>query len=144
MDYEHMKMSYNSGTSLDYSVAINGQMTQMGQVIREIAMMPATPLTVESRYTGELSKDYIQLLPKFALQYDFNQGKSNIYATISKGYRSGGYNYQMFSELLQSSLKNDIMRQSKDAIMEKVPAQFAGMVADKFPTPGQNPEAKWP
>jgi outer membrane receptor protein involved in Fe transport len=105
-------------------------------------MMPATPLTVESRYTGELSKDYIQLLPKFALQYDFNNAKSNVYASISKGYRSGGYNYQMFSELLQSSLKNDMMRQSKDAIMSKVPAQFAGMVADKFPTPGENPEAK--
>jgi outer membrane receptor protein involved in Fe transport len=114
----------------------------MGQVIRDIEMMPATPLTVESRYTGELSKDYIQLLPKFALQYDFNNAKSNVYASISKGYRSGGYNYQMFSELLQSSLKNDMMRQSKDAIMSKVPAQFAGMVADKFPTPGENPEAK--
>ena len=142
MDYEHMKMNYNSGTSLDYTVGINGQMTQMGQVIRDIEMMPATPLTVESRYTGELSKDYIQLLPKFALQYDFNDKKSNIYATISKGYRSGGYNYQMFSELLQSSLKNDMMRQSKEAIMTKVPEQFAGMVADKFPTPGENPEAK--
>ena len=142
MDYEHMKMSYNSGTSLDYTVAIDGQMTQMGQVIREIAMMPATPLTVESRYTGELSKNYIQLLPKFALQYDFNNAKSNVYFSISKGHRSGGYNYQMFSELLQSSLKNDMMRQSKDAIMSKVPENFAGMVADKFPTPGTNPEAQ--
>ena len=142
MDYEHMKMSYNSGTSLGYTVAIDGQMTQMGKVIREIPMMPATPLTVDSRYIGELSKDYVQLLPKFALQYDFNDNKNNVYASISKGYRSGGYNYQMFSELLQSSLRNDMMRQSKDAIMEKVPAQFAGMVADKFPTPGENPDAK--
>ena len=142
MDYEHMQMNYNSGTSLGYTVAIDGQMTQMGKVIREIPMMPATPLTVDSRYTGELSKDYVQLLPKFALQYDFNDNKNNVYASISKGYRSGGYNYQMFSELLQSSLRNDMMRQSKDAIMAKVPAQFAGMVADKFPTPGENPEAK--
>ena len=142
MDYEHMKMNYNSGTSLGYTVAIDGQMTQMGKVIREIPMMPATPLTVDSRHTGELSKDYVQLLPKFALQYDFNDNKNNVYATISKGYRSGGYNYQMFSELLQSSLRNDMMRQSKDAIMAKVPAQFAGMVADKFPTPGENPDAK--
>ena len=142
MDYEHMKMNYNSGTSLGYTVAIDGQMTQMGKVIREIPMMPATPLTVDSRYIGELSKDYVQLLPKFALQYDFNDNKNNVYASISKGYRSGGYNYQMFSELLQSSLRNDMMRQSKDAIMEKVPAQFAGMVADKFPTPGENPDAK--
>jgi len=142
MDYEKMKMDYNSGTSLGYNVGIKGEMTQMGQVIREILMMPATPLIVQSRYTGELSKDYIQLLPKFALQYDFNDNKSNIYATVSKGYRSGGYNYQMFSELLQRSLKNDMMRQSKDVIMEKVPEQFAGMVAEHFPTPGENPEVQ--
>lgn len=141
MEYEHMKMDYNSGTSLGYTVGVKGEMTQMGQIINEIFNM-AIPLTVESRYQGELEKDYVQLLPKFALQYDFNNNKSNVYASISKGYRSGGYNYQMFSELLQSSLRNDMMRQSKDAIMAKVPQQFVGMVADKFPTPGENPEVK--
>ena len=141
MEYEHMKMDYNSGTSLGYTVGVKGEMNQMGQIINEIFNM-AIPLTVESRYQGELEKDYVQLLPKFALQYDFNNNKSNVYASISKGYRSGGYNYQMFSELLQSSLRNDMMRQSKDAIMAKVPQQFVGMVADKFPTPGENPEVK--
>ena len=141
LDYEKMEMTYNSGTFLDYTVGIKGEMTQMGQVIREINMMPETPLTVESRYKGKLSKDYLQLLPKFALQYDFNN-KSNVYASVSKGHRSGGYNYQMFSELLQSSLRNDMMRQSKEAIMAKVPQNYAGMVADKFPDAGQNPEAQ--
>ena len=142
LDYEKMEMTYNSGTFLDYTVGIKGEMTQMGQVIREINMMPQTPLTVESRYKGKLSKDYLQLLPKFALQYDFNNNKSNVYASVSKGHRSGGYNYQMFSELLQSSLKNDMMRQSKEAIMAKVPQNYAGMVADKFPEAGPNPEAQ--
>ena len=142
LDYEKMQMTYNSGTSLNYTVGINGEMTRGGQVIRTIEMMPKTPLTVESRYTGKLSKDYVQLLPKFALQYDFHNGKSNVYASVSKGYRSGGYNYQMFSELLQSSLRNDMMRQSKEAIMAKVPQNYVGMVADKFPEAGENPEAK--
>lgn len=142
LEYEKMKMDYNTGTSLNYTVGIKGEMTQMGQVIREINMMPETPLTVESRYQGNLSKDYIQLLPRFALQYDFNNGKNNVYASISKGYRSGGYNFQMFSELLQSSLRNDMMRQSKEAIMEKVPENYIALVADKFPTPGENPDAQ--
>ena len=142
LEYEKMKMDYNTGTSLNYTVGIKGEMTQMGQVIREINMMPETPLTVESRYQGNLSKDYIQLLPRFALQYDFNNGKNNVYASISKGYRSGGYNFQMFSELLQSSLRNDMMRQSKEAIMEKVPENYVALVADKFPTPGENPKAQ--
>ena len=140
MDYEKMQMTYNSGTSLNYTVGIKGEMNRGGQVTT-INMMPETPLTVESRYNGKLSKDYIQLLPKFALQYDFNQGKSNVYASISKGYRSGGYNYQMFSELLQSSLKNDMMRQSKSEIMEKA-GNYASMVGQYFPEAGENPDAQ--
>ncbi|MBR5613481.1 MAG: TonB-dependent receptor, partial [Bacteroidaceae bacterium] len=141
LDYEKMQMTYNSGTSLGYNVGIKGQMTRGEQVIREIEMMPETPLTVESRYNGKLSKDYIQLLPKFALQYDFHQGKSNVYASVSKGHRSGGYNYQMFSELLQSSLKNDMMRQSKSEIMEKA-GNYASMVGQYFPEAGENPDAQ--
>ena len=140
LDYEKMQMTYDSGTSLNYTVGIKGEMNRGGQVTT-INMMPETPLTVESRYKGKLSKDYIQLLPKFALQYDFNHGKSNVYASISKGHRSGGYNYQMFSELLQSSLKNDMMRQSKSEIMEKA-GNYASMVGQYFPEAGENPDAQ--
>ena len=71
LDYERMKMDYNSGTSLDYKVGIKGEMKRGDVVIREIEMMPETALTVESRYQGSIDKDYLQLLPKFALQYDF-------------------------------------------------------------------------
>ena len=140
MDYEHMQMNYNSGTSLNYIVGIKGEMNRGGQVTT-IPMMPETSLTVESRYTGKLSKNYLQLLPKFALQYDFRDGKSNVYASVSKGHRSGGYNYQMFSELLQSSLKNDMMRQSKEAIMDKA-GNYASMVGEYFPEAGENPDAQ--
>ena len=140
LDYEKMQMTYNSGTSLNYTVGIKGEMNRGGQVTT-INMMPETPLTVESRYKGKLSKDYIQLLPKFALQYDFNHGKSNVYASVSKGHRSGGYNYQMFSELLQSSLKNDMMRQSKSESLEKA-GNYASMVGQYFPDAGENPDAQ--
>jgi sugar phosphate isomerase/epimerase len=43
------------------------------------------------------------LQPKVALKYDFNSNNS-IYATVSRGTRSGGYNVQMFSDLLQTEL----------------------------------------
>lgn len=111
-------------------------------VIREIEMMPETALTVESRYQGNIDKDYLQLLPKFALQYDFARNRGNVYATVSKGYRSGGYNVQMFSDLLQSSLKNDMMRQSKEAIMPNVPDAYKELVGKYFPDAGENPDAK--
>lgn len=113
-------------------------------VIREIEMMPETALTVESRYQGNIDKDYLQLLPKFALQYDFARNRGNVYATVSKGYRSGGYNVQMFSDLLQSSLKNDMMRQSKEAIMPNVPDAYKELVGKYFPDAGENPDANPP
>lgn len=142
LDYERMKMDYNSGTSLDYKVGIKGEMKRGDVVIREIEMMPETALTVESRYQGNIDKDYLQLLPKFALQYDFARNRGNVYATVSKGYRSGGYNVQMFSDLLQSSLKNDMMRQSKEAIMPNVPDAYKELVGKYFPDAGENPDAK--
>ena len=42
-----------------------------------------------------------QLLPKVGLTYRLQNG-SNIYATWSKGYRAGGYNFEMFSDVLQT------------------------------------------
>src|SRR5574344_3166568 len=39
---------------------------------------------------GEEDDDYWILLPKFALKYTFDP-KNNLYATVSRGYRSGGY-----------------------------------------------------
>ena len=121
---------------MDYTVGITGQMVQNGQVIRDIPMMPETALTVESRYEGSISKDYLQLLPKFALQYDFKKNTGNVYVTVSKGYRSGGYNIQMFSDLLQSSLRNDMMKQSKEEIMPHVPDAYKALVEGHFPDAG--------
>lgn len=142
LDYEKMKLDYNSGATLAYSVGIKGEMYANGHLAREIEMMPETPLVNESRYEGALSKDYLQLLPKFSLQYDFDGGAGNVYATVSKGYRSGGYNIQMFSDLLQSSLRNDMMRQTKETVMKNVPANYVNLVAGYFPDAAENPEAR--
>ena len=50
------------------------------------------------------SKSFTQLLPKFGLTYSFDENIGNIYALVSKGYRAGGYNIQMFSDILQTDL----------------------------------------
>lgn len=43
-------------------------------------------------------------MPKFGLSYQLDEQGSNVYATVSKGYRAGGYNIQMFSDILQTEL----------------------------------------
>ena len=77
-----------------------------------LAYMNMTGGTAERQATYHLtshvadsrSKTYTQLLPKFALTYNFDENVGNVYALVSKGYRAGGYNIQMFSDILQTDL----------------------------------------
>lgn len=69
-----------------------------------------------SAFVGSAKEDYHQLLPKFALTYNFDDG-NNVYATVSKGFRAGGYNLQMFSDIFkteQSSLGQQLMALMKN------------------------------
>ncbi len=110
LDYEHTKMKYNSGATSNF----NFLMTRNVQG-RPIPLYNYN-LTTDSRYTGTIKKDYTQLLPKVALTYNIDR-QNMVYASVSKGFRSGGYNIQMFSDLIQTSLQNDMMR----TLAEKMP-----------------------
>lgn len=65
-------------------------------------------MQADAAYQGQLSTDYLQLLPKAALQYEWSKG-NNLYASVARGYRSGGYNIQMFSDLVSGKLSNTMM-----------------------------------
>ena len=60
--------------------------------------------TLTSHLVDNRSKGYTQLLPKFGLTWMLDDGLGNIYGLVSKGYRMGGYNIQMFSDILQTDL----------------------------------------
>ena len=66
-----------------------------------------TNVTANVRSVLEHSEDatFNQLLPKFGLTYRIDNAGSNVYALVSKGYRAGGFNIQMFSDILQSELQ---------------------------------------
>lgn len=98
LDYEKIKMSYNAHSNMNFDFLF-----KMGPM-----QMESQGLNALSSFIGKESTDYLQLLPKFTLQYAWNK-QNNVYATVTKGYRSGGYNIQMFSELIQSSLKNSML-----------------------------------
>ena len=70
-----------------------------------------------SHVTDSRSKTYTQLLPKVGLTYNLGENLGNVYALVSKGYRAGGYNIQMFSDVLQTELnahQQDAMRGDYD------------------------------
>ena len=60
----------------------------------------------ESLYRSALNSSthdvYQQLIPKFSLTYLLPGHLGNVYAVVSKGFRAGGYNLQMFSDIFQT------------------------------------------
>ncbi len=101
LDMEHQSLDYNMrSTNVNYTFS-----TSMSR--------PAN-LSVCPEVKGARKDDYIQLLPKAALQYDLGKRMGNIYFSFSKGYRSGGYNIQMCSELAQTQMQGDMMRGVKN------------------------------
>lgn len=49
---------------------------------------------------GHLSQTFNELLPKFAAGYQISR-QVRLYGSVAKGYKAGGYNSQMFSDVLQ-------------------------------------------
>ena len=107
LEYEKMKLRYDYGGQLDYGIRMTSPMMPLA----------LNGLSDESRFDGRLTHDYLQWLPKVALQYHFSP-RNNVYVCWSKGYRSGGYNVQMFSDLVQGDLKSRMMGSVKNATAE--------------------------
>lgn len=58
-----------------------------------------TPVDIDD--SGELHTTYVEFLPKFTVSY---KGELEPYVTFSRAYKAGGYNTQMFSEVLQQRI----------------------------------------
>ncbi|WP_300724496.1 TonB-dependent receptor [uncultured Bacteroides sp.] len=116
LDYEKLKFDYNTGYDFVHTYSLSGTISPMGMTID---MIPEADYNAKKFYIGKLKHDYVQLLPKFALQYNFNK-RNNVYVTVSKGYRSGGYNLQMFSDILQGDMQTSIMKDVADVTIPAV------------------------
>lgn len=117
LDYEKLKLDYNSVCDMNFDFSVSSPFLPTA-IVRQ--------LNAKTQFIGKESTDYLQLLPKFTIQYAWNS-KNNVYATVSKGYRSGGYNIQMFSDLIQNNMRSDMMNAIKQ---DEVLGKFAGMMPD--------------
>lgn len=97
-DLMHTAIHYDASAYMQMNANVMGKMATF---------------VLDSSLDHEVSDDYSQLLPKFGLNLKIDELGSNVYATVSKGYRAGGYNIQMFSDVLQTELnanRNQAMR----------------------------------
>ena len=112
---DHLKMTLGlrfnyDRVKIDYDALAYMNMT--GGTANATATYHLTSHIVDNR-----SKSFSQLLPKFGLTWQFDENLGNVYALVSKGYRMGGYNIQMFSDILQTDLnahQQDAMRGDYD------------------------------
>ena len=93
LDYEHGRLDYDCLASLHY---------------RFVPTMKAVkPFSVP--FTGVRNHRKAEALPKLSALYQVNEPFS-VYSTISKGYRAGGFNTQIFSDILQNLTMNGLMK----------------------------------
>lgn len=94
-DWEQARLRYRSLADASYTIY---DATGPGEPVP----FQTVPLKIDD--SGRLRKDFTQLQPKLSVQYLLPSGAGNIYASATKGYKAGGYNTQMFSDVLQQRL----------------------------------------
>lgn len=124
IDYDWRKLELSPGS-------------RQGNIPYDFSMaMGTSPYTAslqaEPALQGELKHDTWQVLPKASLNYTLPRSLGNVYLSVAKGYRSGGYNIQSYSELTQTQLRRSMM----DGVR-----QFAEKTIGNLPLPEQSKEA---
>lgn len=106
-DYEHAKLDYCS--SVDTSLTLDFSSSELeslnGKYYRSLTQED-TP-----------SQDFFVLLPKVAASYRLN-GTNSLFASISRGYKSGGYNTNLFADILKDAVSGSSSSAYTDSEVE--------------------------
>jgi len=118
--------------SIDYA-------TRADMLLDESVMGVKVKAAVNSVLEHSESNNFSQLLPKVGLSYRIDDRGSNVYATVSKGYRAGGYNFQMFSDILQTELQDKAQSARGDMTIEHSEQDYSNIAE----TISYKPEESW-
>lgn len=92
VDWEMSSMRYNSHATVPFRFTLT--------------MPDFKPLTTE--FKGRERQHFFEVMPKLSAEYRFDI-RNSVYATITRGYKSGGFNTQIFSDILQVKMMNGMM-----------------------------------
>ena len=100
------RLTATLGMRCDWSrVGISYDTSAAMQCVAKVMGQEATT-NISSTLQHDEDDNFLHLLPKFSLTYDIDDNNSNLYFTVAKGYRAGGFNIQMFSDILQAELQS--------------------------------------
>lgn len=91
--YESSTMFYGNDCSTSYSVLLPP---------------PPSPVAVEIHNHGKLSLRSSRFLPRASVTWHIPRIFGEVYFNYSQGYKAGGFNTQMFSDILQQELMRDM------------------------------------
>lgn len=94
LDYELVQMLYNTQTNTCYTMFPSKE--------------ASTPTTRRINIDNSelLTRGFFEFLPSLSASVDLDDvGRNMLYLSASKGYKAGGFNTQMFSEVLQRELQ---------------------------------------
>lgn len=94
LDGEWSSLKYDCSSSLHYQFVPT--------------MASAKPYNLS--YMGTTPHCHLVLLPKLSLCYELSKDIL-LFATLSRGFRAGGFNTQIFSDILQIKMRNGLMEQ---------------------------------
>ena len=121
LDYEHASMRYDNSGALHYRFTMT---------------MPEYA-ELNTAFDGRETLSYWELLPRVAASYRF--GRANrLYASIAKGYKAGGFNTQIFSDIVQSRMMNDMM-----SALGVYPDGVGGSTYNNASATSYRPEHNW-
>lgn len=106
LGYDQHSLSLDAGYAFQHRYELGGHLT-MPNGVRDMVLVPAQTYDVRRRLEDAASAKELHYMPKLALKYELTRG--NVYASVARGYRSGGYNIQNVSDLLQVQMMADMM-----------------------------------
>jgi outer membrane receptor protein involved in Fe transport len=93
LDYEQVQLRYASQAAMHTKVKLPAPTAPAMLVVRAVD------------YTGNLRSEFFEALPQATVQYAWGHSRYRVYATAAKGYTAGGYNTNLFADLVQSKLQ---------------------------------------
>jgi len=89
-DYEHTAIDFTNNATIHY---------RFNPTMPDYKKLPVV-------LSGENKKSFFEVMPRLSAAYHINSGI--LYGSVSRGYKSGGYNTQIFSDILQNQMMIDL------------------------------------
>ncbi len=121
-----------TNTSIDYKTSATTHLS-------EDVMGVHVDATVRSLLERSEETSFEQWLPKLGLTWRIGNKGSNVYAIVSKGYRAGGFNIQMFSDILQAELQSSTQTARGELTLQHDDAAYNAILE----TIEYKPEESW-